>query len=54
MQLPYKMGGIAVDAGEKLLNGENIDFDNPDAREILVEVELITIDNVEEARSELM
>ena len=54
MQLPYKMGGIAVDAGEKLLNSENIDFDNPDAREILVEVELITIDNVEEARSELM
>ena len=54
MQLPYKMGGIAVDTGEQLLNGEAVDFDNSDAREILVEVELITAENVEKARAELM
>lgn len=53
MQLPYKIGTISVDTGEKLLNRENVVFDNVSEREILVDVEVITKENVEKARTEL-
>jgi predicted Holliday junction resolvase-like endonuclease len=40
------MGKMTVDLATKLMNGEKLKYDNADAREIFVPVNLITIDNL--------
>ena len=45
-QVPYEMGKMTVDLATKLMAGEKLTYDNADAREIFVPVNLITIDNL--------
>ena len=45
-QVPYEMGKMTVDLATKLMNGETLKYDNADAREIFVPVNLITIENL--------
>jgi len=45
-QVPFEMGKMTVDLATQLMNGETLSYDNPDAREIFVPVNLITIDNL--------
>jgi ribose transport system substrate-binding protein len=45
-QVPVEMGKMTVDLATKLMNGEKLTYDNADAREIFVPVNLITIDNL--------
>ncbi|MCP4935492.1 MAG: hypothetical protein GY927_15130, partial [bacterium] len=46
-QVPYEMGQMTVDLATQLVNGESLDYDNADAREIFVPVNMITADNVD-------
>ncbi len=41
-QVPYIMGEMTVDLATQLINGETLDYDNPDEREIFVPVKMIT------------
>ncbi len=41
-QVPYDMGKMTVDLALKLVAGQKLTFDNPDAREIFVPVKLLT------------
>jgi ribose transport system substrate-binding protein len=45
-QVPFEMGKMTVDLATKLMAGEKLTYDNADAREIFVPVNLITIDNL--------
>jgi ribose transport system substrate-binding protein len=45
-QVPYEMGKMTVDLATKLMNGETLKYDNAEAREIFVPVNLITVDNL--------
>lgn len=45
-QVPYEMGKMTVDLANKLINGEKLTFDNEEAREIYVDVNLLTKDTV--------
>jgi ribose transport system substrate-binding protein len=45
-QVPVEMGKKTVDLATKLMNGEKLKYDNADAREIFVPVNLITVDNL--------
>jgi ribose transport system substrate-binding protein len=45
-QVPYEMGKMTVALATKLMNGEKLTYDNAEAREIFVPVNLITIDNL--------
>jgi ribose transport system substrate-binding protein len=46
-QVPYEMGKMTVDLAFQLLDGESLDYDNADQREIFVPVNLITPENVD-------
>ena len=46
-QVPYDMGQMTVDLATQLVNGESLDYDNADDREIFVPVNMITADNVD-------
>ncbi len=45
-QVPFEMGKMTVDLATKLMNGEKLTYDNAEAREIFVPVNLITVDNL--------
>jgi ribose transport system substrate-binding protein len=45
-QVPYEMGKMTVALATQLMNGETLEFDNPEAREIFVPVNLITMENM--------
>ena len=45
-QVPYEMGKMTVDLATKLMDGETLKYDNAEAREIFVPVNLITVDNL--------
>ena len=46
-QVPYEMGKMTVDLALQLEAGEKLTFDNADAREIYVPVNLINASNVD-------
>lgn len=45
-QDPHGMGALTVDLAQKALAGEAIEFDNPDEREVYMDVTLVTPENV--------
>jgi ribose transport system substrate-binding protein len=45
-QVPYQMGKMTVDLATKLMNKQTLKYDNADAREIFVPVNLITSTNL--------
>jgi ribose transport system substrate-binding protein len=47
-QDPYGMGALTVDLANQILGGQTPTFDNEAEREVYMEVELVTIDNVED------
>lgn len=47
-QYPAQMGALTVDLANKLINGEELTFDNAELREIYNPVKLITKDNLDE------
>lgn len=47
-QFPAEMGRLSVELADQLIRGEELEFDNPDEREVYAEVELVTPENVED------
>jgi ribose transport system substrate-binding protein len=45
-QVPYEMGKMTVELATKLMNGESLEYDNAELREIFVPVNLITLENL--------
>ncbi|RKX92721.1 MAG: hypothetical protein DRZ90_13560 [Spirochaetes bacterium] len=52
-QVPYRMGKMTAELADRLLKGETLEFDDDPNRELWIEVNLITLDNVDEALAEL-
>ncbi len=48
-QVPYEMGVKCVELVDKLLKGEELEYTDPELREITVPVRLITSENIDEA-----
>jgi ribose transport system substrate-binding protein len=48
-QVPYEMGRKTVQLADQIMKGKSLSFDNAEMREIYVPVNLITIDNAQEA-----
>lgn len=52
-QFPYAMGETAADLVDMLIKGQNIEFDIPENKQILIPVKLIDKNNVDEAYAAL-
>lgn len=46
-QFPREMGHLSVELAVKVISGEEIQFDNPEDREVFAPVELVTAENVD-------